>query len=105
VVDASSRVSILKRKLEFQQPMEHGASAVWWRMKGVVDVDDWSDDTTWKNYLEPRLRYLSTVHFMDKGYWLWVIPLGSKNTSFGIVADPAIHPFETYNTYEKALNG
>jgi len=103
VVDASSRVSILKRKLGFQQPMEHGASAVWWRMKGVVDIDDWSEDTNWKNYLEPRLRYLSTVHFMDKGYWLWVIPLGSKNTSFGIVADPAIHPLDTYNTYEKAL--
>jgi hypothetical protein len=40
---------------------------------------------------------------MDNGYWLWVIPLGSKNTSIGIVADPAVHPFETYNTYEKAL--
>jgi hypothetical protein len=40
---------------------------------------------------------------MDSGYWLWVIPLGSKNTSIGIVADPAIHPFETFNTYEKAV--
>lgn len=40
---------------------------------------------------------------MDKGYWLWVIPLGSKNTSIGIVADEDIHPFETINTYEKAV--
>jgi hypothetical protein len=40
---------------------------------------------------------------MDKGYWLWVIPLGTKNTSIGIVADPAVHPFEEINTYEKAL--
>ncbi len=40
---------------------------------------------------------------MDSGYWLWVIPLGSKNTSIGIVADPAVHPFETFNTYEKAV--
>ena len=55
------------------------------------------------NYLEPGLRYLSTVHFMDSGYWLWVIPLGSKNTSIGIVADPVIHPFDTFNTYEKAV--
>jgi len=29
--------------------------------------------------------------------------LGSKNTSIGIVADPAVHPFETFNTYEKAV--
>jgi hypothetical protein len=40
---------------------------------------------------------------MDKGYWLWVIPLGSGNTSIGIVADPAVHPFETFNKYEKAV--
>jgi hypothetical protein len=83
--------------------MEHHSNAVWWRLKGVIDVDTWSDNTAWQSYLEPGLRYLSTVHFMDKGYWLWVIPLGSKNTSIGIVADPAVHPFETFNTYEKAV--
>lgn len=103
VVDASSRVSILKRKMGFQKPMEHHSNAVWWRVKGVVDIDDWSDNKEWKNYLSPGLRYLSTVHFMDKGYWFWVIPLGSKNTSLGIVTDPAYHPLETHNTYEKAM--
>jgi hypothetical protein len=40
---------------------------------------------------------------MDKGYWVWIIPLGSKNTSIGIVADEDIHPFDTINTYEKAV--
>jgi len=103
VADASGRASILKRKFQFQKPMEHHSNAVWWRLKGVIDVDDWTDKKDWQSYLEPGLRYLSTVHFMDTGYWLWVIPLGSKNTSIGIVADPAVHPFETYNTYEKAV--
>jgi len=103
VADASGRASIMKRKLQFQKPMEHHTNAVWWRLKGVIDIDDWTDNKEWKGYLEPGLRYLSTVHFMDSGYWLWVIPLGSKNTSIGIVADPAVHPFETYNTYEKAV--
>lgn len=103
VADASGRASILKRKLDFAKPTDHAANAVWWRVKGVIDIDDWSDNQQWKNYLEPRLRYLSTVHFLDKGYWLWVIPLGSKNTSIGIVADPAIHPLNTFNTYEKAM--
>lgn len=103
VADASGRASIMKRKLQFQKPMEHHCNAVWWRLKGVVDIDTWTNDSAWKAYLEPGLRYLSTVHFMDTGYWLWVIPLGSKNTSIGIVADPAVHPFETYNTYEKAM--
>jgi hypothetical protein len=93
----------MKRKFQFQKPMEHNVNAVWWRLKGVIDIDDWSDNKEWKNYLKPGLRLLSTVHFMDKGYWLWVIPLGSKNTSIGIVADPAVHPFETFNKYDKAM--
>lgn len=104
VADATGRGSLLKRKLKFQKPMEHHANAVWWRLKGVIDIDTWSDNDAWRNHLEPNLRYLSTVHFMDNGYWVWIIPLGSKNTSIGIVADPAIHPFEEINTYEKSLN-
>ncbi len=103
VADASGRGSILKRKLQFQKPMEHHINTSWWRLKGVIDIDEWSNNKEWKNYLEPHLRYLSTVHFLDKGYWLWVIPLGTKNTSIGIVADPDIHPFETFNTYEKSV--
>ncbi len=103
VVDASSRISILKRKLKFEKEADHAACAVWWRLKGVIDVGDWTDNKKWQAELKPGLRLLSTVHFMDKGYWVWVIPLGSKNTSIGIVADPAIHPFDTYNTYEKAM--
>jgi flavin-dependent dehydrogenase len=103
VADATGRGSFMKRKLEFQKPMEHHVNAVWWRLKGVIDVDDWCENSVWRSYLKPGLRLLSTVHFMDKGYWLWVIPLGSKNTSIGIVADPAVHPFETFNKYEKAL--
>ena len=101
--DATGRGSFMKRKLDFHKPMEHHVNAVWWRLKGVIDIDDWSDNAEWKSYLKPGLRYLSTVHFMDKGYWLWVIPLGSKNTSIGIVADPAVHPFDTFNKYEKAI--
>lgn len=104
VADATGRGSLLKRKLKFQKPMDHATNAVWWRVKGVVDVDDWSENKEWRNQLEPHLRYLSTVHFMDKGYWVWIIPLGSKNTSIGIVADPAVHPFDEINKYDKALN-
>jgi flavin-dependent dehydrogenase len=103
VADATSRFSLLKRKFGFQKPMEHHVNAVWWRLKGVIDISNWSESEEWKNYPEVKLRYLSTVHFLDKGYWVWVIPLGTKNTSIGIVADPAVHPFETFDTYEKSL--
>jgi flavin-dependent dehydrogenase len=103
VVDATSRFSLLKRKLGFEKSTEHNVNAVWYRVKGVIDIDEWSDNHNWKTFLAPKLRYLSTVHFMDKGYWVWIIPLGSKNTSIGIVADEDIHPFNTINTYEKAV--
>lgn len=103
LVDATSRISLLKKKLGFQKEAPHNVNAAWFRVKGVIDIDDWSENKEWKTLLAPKLRYLSTVHFMDKGYWLWIIPLGSKNTSIGIVADEDIHPFETINTYEKAV--
>lgn len=102
VVDATSRYSLLKRKLGFEKVAPHNVNAVWYRLKGVIDIDEWSENQQWKTFLAPKLRYLSTVHFLDKGYWVWIIPLGSKNTSIGIVADQDIHPFDTINTYEKA---
>lgn len=104
VIDATGRGAFLKRKLGFEMPMDHSINSVWWRMKGVIDIDQWSDDEEWRGRIIQGLRYLSTVHFMDKGYWVWVIPLGTKNTSIGIVADPAVHPFENFNTYEKAMD-
>lgn len=101
--DASGRGNILKHKFGFKKDWDHDVNAVWWRVKGIVDIDDWSENKEWKTKLKPKLRYLSTVHFMDAGYWFWVIPLGSKNTSLGIVADQKLHPFDTINQYPKAL--
>jgi flavin-dependent dehydrogenase len=103
-VDASGRSSFLKRKLGFKKDLDYGINAAWFRVKGEIDVDDWSDNHDWKTYVEPGLRRLSTVHLMGKGYWVWLIPLATGNTSVGIVADPDIHPFDTYNKFEKALD-
>ncbi len=102
IADTTGRGSLLKRKLGFAKTVDHNINAVWFRLKGKIDVDNWSNDKTWLNALKPDLRWLSTIHFMDKGYWLWIIPLGSGNTSIGIVSDPRVHPFEDMNTYEKA---
>jgi hypothetical protein len=38
---------------------------------------------------------------MGHGYWAWIIPLAGGRTSVGLVADPAIHPLDTYDTYDK----
>jgi hypothetical protein len=46
---------------------------------------------------------MSTNHLMGKGYWVWLIPLGSGSTSFGIVADDQLHPFHRINRFDRAL--
>lgn len=102
-IDCTGRGALLKRQLDFQKPVEHNINAVWFRVKGEIDVHEWSSNQKWKGFLKPGLRRLGTVHLMDTGYWLWFIPLSSGNTSIGIVADPRFHDFSTFNTKEKAF--
>ena len=45
---------------------------------------------------------MSTNHLMGEGYWVWLIRLASGATSVGIVADPAFHSFDEFNTLAKA---
>jgi flavin-dependent dehydrogenase len=104
VVDASGRASLLKRKLGLTRPSGHAANASWWRYKTRLKVDDWSDDPAWHARVPTRRRWLSTVHLMGRGYWVWFIPLGSGSHSVGIVADPALHAFNRINRFERALD-
>jgi flavin-dependent dehydrogenase len=102
-VDATGRGSFLKRKLGFSEPFDHNVNATWFRVDYKIDIDTWSDDKHWHSHVDKDLRYLSTIHLMDTGYWVWIIPLVGGRTSVGIVADEAIHPFKTYNSLEKTL--
>lgn len=103
VVDASGRRSLLKRKLGLEKSADHAINSAWFRLESEIDPDAWSDNPEWLHYLEPGRRRLATNHLMGTGYWVWLIPLVSGATSIGIVADPAIHPFEQFNTFEKAM--
>jgi len=49
-------------------------------------------------------RRMSTNHFMGRGYWIWFIPLPGDRTSVGIVADPALHPFDSFRDYGACLD-
>lgn len=104
VVDAAGRAFFLKRKLGLGKETVHPINSAWFRVAGRLDIEEWTDDADWLGRMaEPGLRWLSTNHLMDKGYWVWLIPLASGNTSIGIVADPRIHPFERMSTLEDAL--
>ncbi len=104
LVDASGRAGLLKRKLDLAQPNNHDANAVWWRVDGHVDPNQWGDDPQWLARCTPPDRWRSTNHMCGPGYWFWLIPLSSGAHSLGIVCDAAMHPLETMNTHDKAMD-
>jgi flavin-dependent dehydrogenase len=103
LVDACGRAGLIKKKLELAEPNGHDANAVWFRMKDRITIDDWSSDPAWRGRCDPQARWLSTNHLVGAGYWVWLIPLSSGSHSVGIVADAKLHPLETMNTFDKAM--
>ena len=103
VIDASGRAGLLKRKLDLAQDNPHDINAVWWRVEGRIDPNDWSDDAAWLARCTMPDRWRSTNHMCGPGYWFWLIPLASGAHSLGIVCDPRLHGLETMNTHEKAM--
>jgi flavin-dependent dehydrogenase len=103
VVDAAGRAGLIKRKRDLAQPNDHDANAVWWRVDGFVDPNQWSDDPEWLARCTPPDRWRSTNHMCGPGYWFWLIPLASGAHSLGIVCDAKMHPLDTMNTFDKAM--
>lgn len=105
VVDATGYPGLLKRKLGLEKPVEHTINSAWFRLKGGLDIESWSDDPEWLARMDERgVRGLSTNHLMGEGYWVWLIPLASGSISIGIVADPRFHPFEEISSLEAVLD-
>lgn len=102
VVDASGRNRALPRQLDLKRATGHHCNAAWLRIATEIDVGRWSEDLQWQARLVEGDRAMSTNHLMGDGYWVWLIRLASGATSVGIVADPASHPFDEFNTLDKA---
>jgi flavin-dependent dehydrogenase len=105
VVDAAGRRRIIHRKLDLTRPSILSCSASWYRVAERVDVNDLvpASDRSWHGRDPDGNRWLSTVHFMGLGYWLWFIPLSSGYTSIGIVCENEHHDFSTFDTPQRAL--
>ena len=104
VIDASGRAGFLKRKLDLAEDNGHDGNAIWFRIDAKLAVDDWTADSDWSERCVPRHeRWRSTNHLCGPGYWVWLIPLGSGAHSVGIVCDARMHPMETMNTFERAM--
>ncbi len=104
LIDAAGRAGLIKRKLDLAEDNAHQAGAVWFRINGRIDVDDWSADPAWLARCNPPNRWLSTIHLVGAGYWVWLIPLASGSHSVGIVADSRLHPIESLDTFDKSLD-
>ena len=104
LIDACGRAGLIKRKLNLAEPNAHDANAVWFRMRERITIDDWSGDPAWRGRCDPQARWLSTNHLVGAGYWVWLIPLSSGAHSVGIVADANLHPLETMNSFDKAMD-
>ena len=103
LIDASGRAGLLKRKLDLAQVNGHSANAIWFRIDERLAIDEWSNDQAWRERCTPAERWRSTNHLCGPGYWAWLIPLSSGSHSIGIVADAAMHPLETINSFDKAM--
>jgi flavin-dependent dehydrogenase len=105
VVDAMGRRRYLASRLKLKREVTHKASACWWRVTGEWDVTravaEPNPGSDWHSK-ELGRRWYATNHFLDTGYWVWVIPLAS-HTSVGIVADEALHPIAERATREAAM--
>jgi hypothetical protein len=90
--------------LDLAETNAHDSHAIWFRIKDRIELDKWSNNTSWRERCTPQARWLSTNHLVGTGYWVWLIPLASGSHSVGIVANPAQHPLESMNTFEKSMD-
>ncbi len=102
VVDATGRAALIRRDLKLTRGTKHVASAGWYRIGGRLDINDMvpPSETEWHKRPCAALRWRSTNHFMGPGYWAWVIPLASGNTSIGLVIHEELHPFSAVSSLQ-----
>jgi len=105
VIDASGRRSLIQKKYDLRKKVGSNCSAAWFRVKGRVAVDDFVDASNkkWHNRVKDQIRYFSTNHLMGKGYWIWIIPLPSGNTSIGLVTNDEYYNYVDYASSEKLV--
>jgi len=106
VIDASGRAALLRKSMKLTRGTRHAANASWFRVEGKVDITDFvsPDVRSWHDAQWAPHRWRSTNHFMGPGYWAWVIPLSSGNTSIGVVVHDSHFPFEQVRSLENTMS-
>lgn len=93
LIHATGRSGKILPNLHSNNPVtidsDHSISAAWGRYTKVGDLD-LLGSKLWRKRVGFTSRYLSTIHCMGKGYWIWIIPIGNNIVSFGVVYDRKI---------------
>lgn len=93
LLDATGRLTFLGRRLNLiDWNDEHPTAAVWARWRNVRHMDDLAARGLGANVrANIASRRLATNHYVGRGFWIWVIPLGNSETSIGVVYDKRMH--------------
>ncbi|MCG8424231.1 MAG: TauD/TfdA family dioxygenase [Proteobacteria bacterium] len=85
LIDASGRNAPLARTLSLVSVDDHGhrSASYWGRFRGCRKLDELGDDS-WRERVNGTRRYLSTNHFLYRGYWFWMISLSEDVVSIGV---------------------
>jgi tetracycline 7-halogenase / FADH2 O2-dependent halogenase len=85
LVDAAGFNAPLARQLDLVRPMaNYQVSSRWGRFKNINAIDHLGPEE-WRERVNFNSRFLSTNHFMYRGYWIWLIPLEQDLFSIGVV--------------------
>lgn len=107
LIDATGRQALLRKQLQLTEKSGHVAHSGWFRVSGRVDINEWVPQTGqnahWFSHEWSDKRWRSTNHLMGPGYWCWIIPLASGNTSIGIVVHNELHGFERVKSLNECL--
>ncbi|MFT7582322.1 MAG: flavin-dependent dehydrogenase, partial [Myxococcota bacterium] len=103
VVDATGRAGLIRRQQKLKRGARHAASASWFRVKGKLDINSLVPASAEEWHARPYAadRWRSTNHLMGNGYWAWIIPLSTGNTSIGVVVHEETHSFDDVRTLER----
>jgi flavin-dependent dehydrogenase len=103
LVDATGRAALLRKRLKLTRGTRHAANASWFRVEGAVDITRLVPEGVgrWHDVAWATHRIRSTNHLMGPGYWVWIIPLATGNTSIGVVVHDSHHSFDEIRTLER----
>ena len=93
LLDASGSTCFLGRRMGIiDRNDDHPVAAVWGRWRDVRHIDDLAARAGGPLAAgNVGSRRLATNHYVGRGFWVWVIPLGNGETSVGAVFDRRFH--------------